>query len=332
MNDLLKLLSKSLIPLGYHLRPYKGLNFLKIPTLEAISENGENIKFARKSLGSTPSINADQLNELTIVLRTCLREKRNKNPQQRVSGVDDIQNALHCIWSLIRSINHATENCPDTTIRFKILDDRSDESSIEKVKDLLELCLAETNWKTTKTAGQGASLHQQFSDCKSETGMVYCVEDDFLHEENGIARLIHFYQKTAQDLQSHLVIYPQEHTILHYNHYPSYILTMPDGHWRTMRHATHTFMTHSEVVRKNWKLFENTKFVGDKKKRQRGSEAKTTNRLFDKIPGFSPLHPCAVHLQYESLLPPFYDWKKVWEDSALPSDNHKPEKTAKAVK
>jgi hypothetical protein len=49
------------------------------------------------------------------------------------------------------------------------------------------------------------------------------------------------------------------------------------------------------------------------KLRHLGSERKTTDRLFDHIPGFSPIPAVAVHLQETHCLPPFFDWKELWD-------------------
>ncbi len=319
MNDLLKFISKSLIPFGYHLRPYQGMNFMRIPALEKDQQNCENVTNARTSCALFPKahqkIDTESLSHLTVFLRTCVRENRNINKTPRLSGADDLENVVRCTWSLIKSLNNAKIENPDLKIRLIVLDDRSSDTAKQTLQDLLGKCLFPAEFQTTKTTGQGASLHQQFEMCKDEPGLVYCVEDDYLHEPDAIERMICFYKKTAETLQSHLVIYPQEHGILYSNHYPSYILAEQDGHWRSMRHATHTFLTHSQIVKDNWECFENTKYVGIKKKRRLGSEAKTTNRLFDLYPGFSPLKPCAVHLQYESLLPPYYNWRPLWDAS-----------------
>ncbi|MDD3021509.1 MAG: glycosyltransferase [Alphaproteobacteria bacterium] len=322
MNDILKFISKSLIPFGYHLRPYKGMNFMRIPQLEKEPEQSENITNSRKSCQLFPLKNQQiapaSLDHLTVFLRTCVRDNRNTNKTPRLSGADDLENVLRCSWSLIKSLNNAKIERPELKIRLVVLDDRSSDTTKQTLQNLLNKCLYPAEFQTTQTTGQGSSLHQQFEMCKSEPGLVYCVEDDYLHEPDAIERMLDFYKRTALGINSHLVIYPQEHGILYSNHYPSYILAEPDGHWRTMRHATHTFLTHSQIVKDNWDCFENTKFVGIKKKRRLGSEARTTNRLFDLYPGFSPLKPCAVHLQYESLLPPYYNWRPLWDASQYP--------------
>ena len=70
----------------------------------------------------------------------------------------------------------------------------------------------------------------------------------------------------------------------------------------------------SSIVGKHWKYFDNTKYVGHKEKRQLGSEKQTTDKLFNHIPGFSPIPAVAVHLQSQDSLPPFFDWKEIWNN------------------
>jgi hypothetical protein len=103
-------------------------------------------------------------------------------------------------------------------------------------------------------------------------------------------------------------------------HYPSYIVLGNDRHWRTIRHATHTLWTHSQIVAGHWDCFKNTRHVGPGRKRRKGSEAKTTNRLFELYPGFAPLKPAASHFQFEGTMPPLYDWRPLWKSTALPQD------------
>lgn len=319
MNDLLKALSKSLQPLGYHVRPRIGLNFLRVPALEN-DANSENVTAVRKAMDNTVrELPEGNLNAMTIYLRTCLRTNRNINPRPRLTGPDQAENAYRCIWSLVRAVNCAVKYAPGLQLKLIVLDDRSDADAKARIASLVTKAKVETEIKTTTEAGQGQSLYQQFKEARDENAIVYCVEDDYLHEEEAIIRLWQFYAGFVQKAGSHVVLYPQEHNELYSNHYPSYVVQGSDCHWRSIRHATHTFMTHGKVIQKYWKYFENTKHVGNKKKRKLGSEARTTNKLFQKIPGFSPLRPAAIHLQYEELLPPFYDWRMLWDMNVPPA-------------
>jgi len=240
-----------------------------------------------------------------------MRENRNINPKARLTGENIEENTLRCVNSLIKSMNAAMSL---GNINLIILDDHSDEQALNKIKTLLKSAKFPFEIKQTQITGQGASLHEQFTLGRDLNAITYFVEDDFLHEESGISSAWNFYRQIYTDFKTHCMIHPQEHADTHKSkYYPSYIIASQDRHWRTIRHATHTLLTHSHIVRDYWRYFENTKYVGIKKKRKLGSEAKTTNKIFDHIPGFSPLKPFAVHLQYQELLPPFYDWKPLWD-------------------
>lgn len=314
MNDLIKFISKSLEPFGYRVRPSKGLNLLKINNLE----KNEDIFATRRAFDkASPNLPEGNLDKLIIYLRTCMREKRNIDATPRLTGADLTEHSLRCIYSLLKSADAAST---EINIEFRILDDRSDEGPLKKLKALLKNTKTPYSIQTTKEKGQGSSLHEQFSSGRNDDAIVYFCEDDYLHEIDGITKMIRFYRTIAQETVSHLILYPQEHNSLYSHHYPSYLVLGEDRHWRSVRHATHTFLTHGKIVEKYWKWFKNTKFVGIKKKRKKGSEARTTNNLFKYVPGFSPLKPCAVHLQFEELLPPYYDWRPLWDECTLPSD------------
>lgn len=311
MNDLLKLASKALKPLGYHIIARGAPNVLRIKNLE---KTDDNIAPLRKGQYGQNQTKDAHLDKFTTYLRICMRENRNIDPKPRLTGQNIEENTLRCVNSLIKSMNAATSL---GEINLIILDDRSDKAALDKIKELLKTANFQFTIQQTQTTGQGASLHEQFTLAKDTNAITYFVEDDFLHEEDGIASAWNFYRQIYRDFKTHCMIHPQEHCSLHSKYYPSYIVASSDRHWRTMRHATHTLLTHSHIVRDYWKYFENTKFVGVKKKRKLGSEAQTTNKVFNHIPGFSPLKPFAVHLQHEGLLPPFYDWKSLWEKNKV---------------
>lgn len=324
MNDLLKVISKSLEPFGYHVRPRKGMNFLKIANLENAA-NAENITATRQAFSKLDPAPSDaNLNRFIVYLRTCMRDKRNIDTRPRITGAPITEHSLRCILSLIRSLNHAAAHLPDIAFEMRILDDHSDTEPLKRLKALTKHARIPVSIETTRETGQGQSLHEQFSRSRADNAIVYFCEDDFLHEEDGIAAMIEFYRAMVADTGSLPLLYPHEHNVLYSHHYPSYIVVGKDRHWRSVRHATHTFMTHGKNVEKYWNYFENTKYVGNRKKRRLGSEAKTTNNLFKHVPGFSPLKPCAVHLQFEDMLPPFYDWHAIWQKNALPLEEEKP--------
>ncbi|MFP4314234.1 MAG: glycosyltransferase [Alphaproteobacteria bacterium] len=314
MNDILKLLSKSLRPFGYHVRKYKAPNILRLPALERTEQDASALNLP-KVTGNGFFPKDSDLASMVIFVRTCIRENRNIDKTKRVTKVTLEENTKRCLFSLLKSISHAQESNKNRIIKLICLDDHSDEPFRQALENIIAKAPCEHEFRKTSDTGQGKSLHEQFQLGSKENALVYFCEDDYLHEIDAIDACWNFYERIAHELETHSVIYPQEHAALYSDHYPSYILLGEDRKWRTIRHATHTFITHGKVVEKFWPFFENTKFVGDRKNRKKGSEAYTTNQLFEKIPGFSPMVPAAVHLQFEETLPPLYDWKSLWESN-----------------
>lgn len=307
MNDVLKFLSKSLRPFGYHIRPVRGKNMLHVPNVSYEPSIANLVKTQGRTFGEfTP-----HLDDMTVYLRTCLRENRNIDARPRVSGASVSDTAFVCIRSLVQAINGAKDK---GDLRLVVMDDHSDPHLLDRIRNITADAEVPVEVIALSKQGQGASLYAQFDHARQDAkGFCYFVEDDYLHEPDAIDKIWGFMRHIAQTCRCHAVIYPQEHRVLYRDHYPSLIIEGEDRHWRTMRNATHTLALHSDIVRDQWDKFENTKYVGDRKLRQKGSEAKTTDRLFESIPGFSPLRPLAVHLQFEGTLPPLYDWTPLWQ-------------------
>ena len=314
MNEALRLLRKLVRKWGYDLKKSEQYVLRPVPNLDKLAAD-LSVRSAKHALDGEGPSSTTRLDHLTIYVRTCLRADRNVNTRPRMAGANEEENALRCLWSLIRSANHAASQDGDQKVHVIGLDDRSDTSFVEKLQRLFEALNCTWELKQTDTQGQGPSLHQQFDESRQAPGLVYFVEDDYLHEHDAVQEMWSFYRQVHNASGGHCVIYPQEHKTLYESHYPSYILAGQNRRWRTMSDATHTFFTHGDVVNTYWHYFENTKFVGIRKKRHLGVEKNTTNKLYNHIPGFSPMPAVAIHLQYEDLLPPFFDWQRLWDEN-----------------
>ena len=309
MNDLLRILDKLLKKGGYTIKKHSAYNVLPL-------KNFKNNLFLKKTYESFNKKNKpildDNLSKLNVCLRTCINGKRAGHSYNELTGVATDEHLLKCIHSLIISINKAVEN--NKKVRLTVFDDRTDNDSLKKLNNLLHT--VKCDWETikTKNTGQGNSLYEHFSFARDKNSLFYFCEDDYLHIPNAINEMINFYKDIFEKTSTHLLIHPQEHELIYSQiNYPSYILEGQNRRWRTISHATHTFFTHSSVVHKYWKYFDNTKYVGHKEKRHLGSEKQTTDKLFNHIPGFSPIPAVAVHLQSKESLPPFFDWKDIWK-------------------
>jgi hypothetical protein len=119
MNDLLKLLSNSLKPFGYHIRQYNTPNILKIRRLESSADA------LRRAANSSNHSKDTNTNHLIIYLRTCLRSNRNVDLTGRITGVSVEESTLRCIRSLVASVNYARQTLSNKTMEVIALDDRS---------------------------------------------------------------------------------------------------------------------------------------------------------------------------------------------------------------
>ncbi len=313
MNEVLRSLDRVLKKRGYSIKKHPEYNLLPLKSFEGFTEQ----KNIYDSFASNSNLKPDNTDGLEVCLRTCISDKRAKGKRSELTNVSLEEHLLRCINSLFVSINKAMKN--NININLTVFDDRSEKAALEKIKLLCEKLECDWQLVTTKETGQGASLHEHFTFAKDKDALVYFCEDDYLHEPDAIFEMVEFFKKVYKQTTSHLLIHPQEHELIYsqYN-YPSYILLGDNRRWRTISNATHTFFTHSKVVKEYWKYFENTKFVGIKEKRHLGSEKKTTDQLFKHIPGFSPIPAVAVHMQTEDCLPAFYNWRELWEKTDLP--------------
>jgi hypothetical protein len=314
MNEFLRLFKRTFNLFGYDLKKAGKATLLPLQNsdsnlrtvYQAFDQNKENTEASRSNLDT-----------LMVFIRTCLRANRNVCTTPRFTGTTTAETIYQCLRSTIRSINEAHDQAKNRKIEVIVLDDHSDAEFLQEIKGICENLNCPWQIKTTKKMGQGNSLLEQFELAKELNALCYFCEDDYLHEPCAILEMWNFYHQMVNETAGHLVLHPQECEFLYQTHYPSYILAGEKRHWRTMNHATHVLFTHSHVVLNYWSYFENTKYVGDPKKRQLGSESKTTNLLFQHIPGFCPLPALAGHAQFEFTLPPCFNWQKIWEDNEV---------------
>ena len=308
MNDVLRVLDRLLKKGGYAIKKHSAYNLLPIENFQ----NNSLLKGVYDVFDKKEKITlSDDVSKLNVCLRICINQKRAGHSYNELTGVSVSDHLLKCVKSLIISINEAVKS--DKKIKLTIFDDRSDSVSLDKINNLLNIVKCDWEIIKTENTGQGGSLYEHFNFALDKNSLFYFCEDDYLHIPDAINEMINFYKDVYEETFTHLLIHPQEHELIYSQiNYPSYILSGKNRRWRTISHATHTFFTHSSIVEKYWKYFDNTKYVGHKEKRHLGSEKQTTDKLFNHIPGFSPIPAVAVHLQSKESLPPFFDWKDIW--------------------
>jgi hypothetical protein len=310
MNDALRLLARLFRRYGYDIKRHNEYNLLPIANIDKLNQLYGLYKKPAHDINKTDS----DINRLFVCLRTCLRNDSGKTRPPNVPGCSNSELVFGCIRSLIRSINQAIDNNIDVNITLVVFDDHSGHDYKTSIENICGEVKCESEIRTTRKQGQGESLLEQFEFARQHNALFYFCEDDYLHEASAVSEMCLFYRQIFEICKTHSVIHPQEHDFLYSRHiYPSYVLLGEKRHWRTISHATHTLFLHSTLVADHWEYFENTRFVGDRKKRRLGVESRTTNHLFNHYPGFAPIPALAAHMQTQQSLPPFFNWQSLWE-------------------
>ena len=310
MNEFLRLVDRFIAkPQGYRLRRWEQVTLQPLRKLMSHDEAGALRAVETLFDGETP---APAPARLRVLLRTCLRENRNVRPHSILPDRPLEQVILGCVASLVSAVNHAARHSGIADIRLTVSDDRSDPPSRDRLEAVLGGLTVPWSVETPAATGPGPTLHRQFKATAGEDALMYFVEDDYLHEETAITEMVRFYASIRAATGGEIILHPQEQTCLFTRPYPAFILRGEHRRWRTTSHMSHTLMLHGGVVRDQWACFEGTQYVGDRKRRRRGSERQTTNRLFRQVPGFCPLPSLAAHFQNLDTVPPFFDWPALW--------------------
>ena len=309
MNEFLRLLDRFVVrPQGYRLRRWEQVTLQPLQKLMSHDE-AEALRAVETMFdGEVP---APAPGRLHVYLRACLRQSRNTRPHDIVPDRPLEQVILGCVASLVRAVNHAAVHSGVADIRVTAADDHSDPASLARLEQVLSGLTVPWSLETPDATGSGPTMLRQFTATAGEDGLVYYVEDDYLHEETAVTEMVRFYAGLRKATGGEVILHPQEQACLFSRPYPAFILCGEHRRWRTTSHMSHTLMLHGTVVRDHWECFENTKYMGTRKRRL-GSERRTTNRLFRTIPGFCPMPALAAHFQSPDTVPPFFDWRPLW--------------------
>ena len=314
MNELLRIFDRLLKPSGYRIRKSEKYVLRPMGNLKELDEPKALARVHRSFDGIDMAEPGHGLDELIICYRTCLRSDR-RPAEGRPGGADMEQVTLRCLNSLVGSVNHAAREKALRELRIRVFDDHSDASELDKIEAVLRRSACPFEIVTTAERGQGKSMHEHFKFGSTQDCLVYFCEDDYLHFGTAIAEMVAFYRMIFEQTGGYLLLHPQEQRKLHRTHYPSYVFKSDVRYWRTTGDMSHTLFTHGNLVRDHWSYFENTKHVGNRRKRHLGSERRTTNPLLAFIPGFCPMPALGGHFQSEDTLPHFFDWRTLWEQN-----------------
>jgi len=220
-----------------------------------------------------------------------------------------------CTRSLVETMNYAKELYLDSTFELVVFDDHSDESTVNEIKNNLNIATFKTQFIPLDTYGIMPSIlrcYEHGRDYGKE--IVYFAQDDYLYDTTAIYDMIQTMMFTSHALGNFTCIYPYDDP---YKYIPentavqSHIIRRQGRHWRTLPMTASCFMVHHQVIKDNWDVFEAMgKHPVDSK-----MEDNTINQLF-RTRGyylFVPIPSLALHMQYDTEEDDQMNWREWWD-------------------
>ena len=269
-----------------------------------------------------------KINSVLIIFRTNTDVEIWDQNKKRLFEKAKIEYSLRALKSLIRSINFSRTKYPSIKFTTIIVDDKSKDENLDKLKKLivgsgLDMSITplkhdkykETikQQKNDQTFSNLASLLQSFELGKEHgEDLVFFVEDDYLHFEPMMEEMIASYEKIASQINRDIFMCPADYPYLYMNNEKTNILIGNKRHWRTINQTLCTFMTTKSLLDKYWDNFYNTCLD------RNDPFEKYLNEIYTKEFCISPLKSLSLHLTNVNSsygLSPFIDYKKLWDEN-----------------
>ena len=269
-----------------------------------------------------------KINSVLIIFRTNTDIEIWDQNKKRLFEEPKIEYSLRALNSLIRSINFSKSKYPNINFQTIIVDDKSKEENLNKLKKLIDgsgldisiISLNHDKYKNTikqqvndQTFSNLASLLQSFELGKEHgDDLVFFVEDDYLHFEPMMEEMIASYERIASQVNKEIFMCPTDYPYLYMNNEKTNILIGNKRHWRTINQTLCTFMTTKLLLDKYWDNFKNTCLD------RNDPFEKYLNEIYTKEFCISPLKSLSLHLTNVNSsygLSPFIDYKKLWEEN-----------------
>ena len=269
-----------------------------------------------------------KINSVLIIFRTNTDVEIWDQNKKRLFEEPKIEYSLRALKSLIRSINFSKTKYPSIKFKTIIVDDKSKEENLDKLKKLidgsgLDINITRLNHdkykdtikqqKNDQTYSNLASLLQSFELGKEHADdLIFFVEDDYLHFEPMMEEMIASYERIASQVNKDIFMCPTDYPYLYMNNEKTNILIGNKRHWRTINQSLCTFMTTKSLLDKYWDNFYNTCLD------RNDPFEKHLNEIYTQEFCISPLKSLSLHLTNVNSsygLSPFINYKKLWDES-----------------
>ena len=269
-----------------------------------------------------------KVSSVLIIFRTNTDIEIWDQNKKRLFELPKIEYSLRSLNSLIKSINFCKTKYPNIKFKTIIVDDKSKEENLNKIKKLidgsgLDISISQLNHdkykniikqqKNDQTFSNLASLLQSFEIGKEQgEDLVFFVEDDYLHFEPMMEEMIASYERIASQVNKDIFMCPADYPYLYMNNEKTNILIGNKRHWRTINQTLCTFMTTKPLLNKYWDNFYNTCLD------RNDPFEKHLNEIYIKEFCISPLKSLSLHLTNVNSsygLSPFINYKKLWDEN-----------------
>ena len=269
-----------------------------------------------------------KVNSVLIIFRTNTDIEIWDQNKKRLFEKPKIEYSLKALNSLIKSINFSKKKHPNIKFKIIIVDDKSKDENLDKLKKIIDGSVLDINitplnhdkyketikkQKSIQTFSNLASLLQSFELGKEHgEGLVFFVEDDYLHFESMMEEMIASYERIASQVNKDIFMCPTDYPYLYMNNEKTNILIGNKRHWRTINQTLCTFMTTKSLLDKYWENFYNNCLD------RHDPFERYLNEIYTKEFCISPLKSLSLHLTNVNSsygLSPFIDYKKLWEEN-----------------
>ena len=269
-----------------------------------------------------------KVSSILIIFRTNTNVEIWDQNKKRLFEESKIEYSSRALKSLIKSINFSKKKYPNIQFKIIIVDDKSKEKNLERIKKLidessLDISITSLNHnkykdiikkqKNNQTFSNLASLLQSFELGKEHgKDLIFFVEDDYLHFEPMMEEMIASYERIASQINKDIFMCPADYPYLYMTNEKTNILIGNKRHWRTVNQTLCTLMTTKSLLDKYWNNFYNNCLD------RHDPFEKYLNEIYTKEFCISPLKSLSLHLTNVNSsygLSPFINYKKLWDEN-----------------
>lgn len=248
--------------------------------------------------------------KLDIFIRT--HNKSNVHTdRERYHGIDKTHLIIGCLNSLVNSCNKTL----GYDINFIVLDDHSTNDLFPRIEDVFSKTCFPYEVIHLDEAGYNYSALKQFEYCKNSTAdLVYSIEDDYLHCESAMTEMLDSYLIFKENMKRQVCIYPFDMPDDYEARFiePCYVVHGSKRHWRTGTWTTNTMLCSPQVFKDHWEIFEKLATEYDPMKHVVHEGNTICNIWRNFVPRFSPIPSLALHMQFDTQIDPYINWKEWW--------------------